>query len=246
MPALWGDPAPNHFDARIPWWIKALLVIAAAALAYFFLDARMAAWAYEHPIAKLLAYPIAAGMPANKPGGGDLGRELMFLEQFGQGVCSVLAVVSVALLDPAGRRRALALAIGCLLNLAVTHLIKDLTGRSRPFMAELGADGHWEWHGLTTASRWGSFPSAHTTAAFALASGLAWFYPRARALFICLALITGTQRVLHDAHYLSDAIAGMGIGVCVMRSSLAGRFAGRLIAAAPPGVRAWWMHEAVK
>ena len=86
-------------------------------------------------------------------------------------------------------------------------------------------------------------PSAHTTAAFALASSLAWFYPRGRALFMTLATITSTQRVCHTAHYLSDVIAGLGIGVFIARTTLSQKRAGRLIALAPPAVRNWWMHN---
>ncbi len=71
--------------------------------------------------------------------------------------------------------------------------------------------------GFTHGSSWGSFPSAHTAAAFALSTGLAWFYPRARVLFFTLACITAGERVLHDAHYLSDVIAGMAWGITCTR-----------------------------
>jgi membrane-associated phospholipid phosphatase len=166
----------------------------------------------------------------------------MFLEQFGQFACSVVVILAVAVLDPQGRRRALAIAIGCLASLALTYLLKDLFGRSRPFVA--AADGSWQWRGpwqMSTA--WTSFPSAHTPAAFALAAGLSWFYPRGRALFVTLAVITAAQRVLHTAHYLSDVIAGMGIGVFTARMTLHTKLAGRVIALAPDGARKWWLGE---
>jgi membrane-associated phospholipid phosphatase len=219
-----------------------LLVAAATIMAILFFDQRIALFARAHPIPDLSV--AVAGDPQGRYRGGDAGRELMLLEQWGQGACSVAVVLAVALLDPAGRRRALSLAIGCLLTLLATHLLKDLFGRSRPFV--VGDDGHWKWGGpalgFTGGSRWGSFPSAHTSAAFALASGLSWFYPRGRALFLGLALITAAQRVLHTAHYVSDTIFGMAVGVFVTRWTLSAKLAGRLIAAAPRKIREWWLY----
>jgi membrane-associated phospholipid phosphatase len=243
LPALWHEPAPPHFDLRLPWWFKSLIIIVATVLALFYLDQRVALWAFNHPIPDLMR---------TRPGGGtygDSGRELMFLEQFGQFACSVVVILAVAFIDPAGRRRALAIAIGCLVTLAVTHLMKDLIGRSRPFTpdAAQSASGLWEfrgwWWGFHGGTRWGSFPSAHTTGAFALASGLAWFYPRGRCLFMVLATTTATLRVLHTAHYVSDVIAGMGIGVFVMRLTLNSKIAGRLIVLAPRRAQRFWFPD---
>ncbi|HEY4330613.1 MAG TPA: phosphatase PAP2 family protein [Phycisphaerae bacterium] len=244
LPALWYENAPSHFDLRVAWWIKALAVALCALLAVLFLDQRVAVWADAHRIPDLMHQKTLA-----EGGGtyGDSGREMMFLEQWGQGICSVIVVIAVALLDPAGRRRALAIAMACLITVALTHLMKDIIGRSRPFVAPHSQDGSWVWGGPTMGfhkgSAWGSFPSAHTTAAFALASALAWFYPRGRALFMALAVVTATQRVWHTAHYLSDVIAGMGIGVFVARVSLGGKLAGRLIAMGPPVVQRWWLKD---
>jgi undecaprenyl-diphosphatase len=231
---------------RVPLWAKLLVLAGAVVVGILFLDRPAAVWARAHPIPNL-AYGGA--------GGGDAGRELMWLEQWGQGVCSVFVIAAVAFLDKAGARRALSLAIGCLATLAVTHLCKDLIGRSRPFVglnppagtAAWGADGAWVFGGpgmgFTKGSAWGSLPSAHTSAAFALSCGLSWFYPRARGLFMALAVITAGQRVLHNAHYVSDVFAGMAIGVFVTRFTLRARVAGRLIALAPPAARAWWLRD---
>ena len=238
LPALWHEPAPPHFDLRLPCWLKSLLILASTLVAIFFLDQPVAQWCDAHRLPDLA-----------RQSRGDLARELMFLEQFGQFTCSVLVILAVALLDPKGRRRALSIAVACLLTLAFTHLIKDLAGRSRPFNAAVpgSTDGHWlwggPWWGFHKGSPWGSFPSAHTTAAFALASSLAWFYPRGRALFMTLATITAAQRVGHTAHYLSDVIAGLGIGVFIARATLSQKLPGRLIALAPPAVRQWWLQD---
>jgi membrane-associated phospholipid phosphatase len=236
--SLWHDPAPLHFDLRLPWWLKSLLVLAATLLALVFFDQPLAQFCRAHRLPDLA-----------QQSHGDVARELMFLEQYGQFSCTVIAVFAVGLMDPKGRRRALAIAMACLLTFVFTYLLKELAGRSRPFNSEVPgfAAGHWLWRGPSwdffDGSAWGSFPSAHTTAAFALASSLAWFYPRGRPLFMTLATITAAQRVCHNAHYLSDVLAGMGIGVFFARMTLAQKLPGRLIALGLPVVQRWWLRD---
>ncbi len=236
---LWREPAPEHFDTRISSWVKCLLVVAAVAAALFFLDAPIAAWAARaHPI------PDLTDKAAQQ---GDAGRELMALEQWGQWVISVIVVAAVFMLDKAGRRRALAIALGCLTTLLVTYVLKELAGRSRPAWAlQAGLPpGQWVWGGPVMGFRgralWTSFPSGHATGAFALSSGLAWFYPRGRLLFMSLACITAAQRVLHHAHFLSDVIAGMGVAVFVTRWTLHENIAARMVARFSPEIQNWWL-----
>jgi membrane-associated phospholipid phosphatase len=199
-----------------------------------------------------LDQPVTAWALANRPiddGGawklkGDIRRELAMLEQWGQWVCSVLVIAAVALIDRAGPRRALAIAIGCFLTVMATYLLKDLCGRTRP---DVMGGGNWVWggpaKGFTEGSKWGSFPSAHTTGAFALSVGLAWFYPRARALFMTLATITAVQRVLHSAHFVSDVVAGLGMSVLITRATFRARLAGRVIALMPPQLREFFLKD---
>jgi undecaprenyl-diphosphatase len=57
-----------------------------------------------------------------------------------------------------------------------------------------------------------SFPSGHTTLAFATAATLGICIPRWRYLFYALACVTAAERVMENAHYLTDTIAGAGLG----------------------------------
>jgi membrane-associated phospholipid phosphatase len=57
-----------------------------------------------------------------------------------------------------------------------------------------------------------SFPSGHTCLAFATAMALAIFIPRWRVAFLVIAACVGLERVLEDAHYMSDVVAGAGLG----------------------------------
>ncbi|HUO10299.1 MAG TPA: phosphatase PAP2 family protein [Phycisphaerae bacterium] len=236
LPALWHEPAPRHFDQAVAWWFKAAVIVAAVLISIRWLD-----------------YPIAHRTLATRPipdlfdpqaKHNDIARELMLLEQWGQWVCSALVIMAVAMLDPRGRRRALAIALGCLCTVLLTYVLKDVFGRSRPMVFH---DGTWQWGGpamgFVKGAEWGSFPSAHTTGAFALSVGLSWFYPRARGLFMGLAVMTAVQRVLHSAHFLSDVIAGMGLSVLVTRWSLRAKLAGRFIARMPAGLREWMLRD---
>lgn len=102
----------------------------------------------------------------------------------------------------------------------VTGGIKGFAGRARPF-ASPGEPGNFRLlSGVHDATRQ-SFPSGHTTAAFAFASAASrelrishpstarWAAP---ALYTAAAL-TGLARMHADKHWASDVILGAGIGV---------------------------------
>ena len=102
----------------------------------------------------------------------------------------------------------------------VTGALKIVAGRSRPSRSP---DDPYDFHpgkGLRHDDE-GSFPSAHTTAAFALAAVLStesarwwhhagWVGPVAYAG----ASTAGAARIYLSKHWLSDVIAGAGIGIC--------------------------------
>jgi membrane-associated phospholipid phosphatase len=60
-----------------------------------------------------------------------------------------------------------------------------------------------------------SFPSGHTSAAFALAASLSIMCPRYRWVFYSIAALTGLQRISQNAHWVSDTVfaAIFGVGV---------------------------------
>lgn len=75
-----------------------------------------------------------------------------------------------------------------------------------------------------------SFPSGHVCLAFALAVALAIGAPRYTLAFLAVAAMVGAERLLEGAHYLSDVLAGGGLGV--VAALLAGQLCARL-----PGAR---------
>lgn len=92
---------------------------------------------------------------------------------------------------------------GVLLATAVTALLKNAVGRERPD----GSDDH-------------SFPSGHTTVAFATATnihywlGWKWGVPA-----YALATFVGFERFHDSKHWVSDILAGATIGVLFGRGS---------------------------
>jgi membrane-associated phospholipid phosphatase len=122
-----------------------------------------------------------------------------------------------------GARRASAthlLALGITLGLG--HLVKDTVGRARPFERERGDDA-----ACRSPAGSASFYSLHSAMAFASAGfSCAMHVSRAMtgardvdALPSLASLVTagatGMLRVLSDRHYLSDVIAGAGMGLVV-------------------------------
>ena len=102
--------------------------------------------------------------------------------------------------------------LGCLapilLTGLLTHAIKIMVGRTRP-RVDLGA---YHLEPFTIAPATASFPSGHTSYAFAIVTLLCVYYPRWRPLFILLGVCAGLERIILREHYLSDVIAGAALG----------------------------------
>jgi membrane-associated phospholipid phosphatase len=112
-----------------------------------------------------------------------------------------------------GRREAGAMLESAALSGAAAYALKELAGRERPYVT--ADEGDWKDDGE-------AFPSVHTTAAFAIGTILAesgndrrrWLR---RALGYGLAVGTAYARMDHDAHWLSDTVAGAGLGIATAR-----------------------------
>ncbi len=118
-----------------------------------------------------------------------------------------------------------------LLSGATTAILKSVVGRARPYIVK-NDDPH-VFRPLRPTAGYASFPSGHTTVAFAAASAWQAEFTRsdwahspfvrdhpwvgravAPMLFGSAALV-GVSRMYHDAHWGSDVVAGAGIGTVV-------------------------------
>lgn len=91
-------------------------------------------------------------------------------------------------------------------GILIFHKIKKVVGRARPRDIEPHC-----WACILTRDRF-SFPSGHSTTAFAVALSLGCFYPEARPLLLLLAANVAISRVIVGMHFLSDILVGSGMG----------------------------------
>jgi membrane-associated phospholipid phosphatase len=193
----------NKLRIRRVTKIRLFLIIAwmIALAAAFLLDRPVAQWVHDHqPVDKHVRMTSEIIGVLKRPG--DF-RFVLF--------------VAIALGFFHYRRWAAALCLvaSSLAVGAVYSLVKWVVGRHRPVIEVApfrfhpfaqGFPGIWREKALC-------FPSGHSMLAFASATCLAMLLPRWRIFFFAIALITAVERVIENAHYLSDVVAGAGVGI---------------------------------
>ena len=102
----------------------------------------------------------------------------------------------------------------------VTGVIKDVAGRARPYVTGDSSSRDFRFGRGLSGGEFQSFPSGHTSAAFAAASvvtsesqrwspNLVWVV--GPAMYGGAALV-GLSRMYHNVHWASDVVVGAGIG----------------------------------
>lgn len=134
------------------------------------------------------------------------------------------AIVTIAIVWRIDRRRwfiIAALLLAEILTNSGHNALKYSLSRTRPrnFVTETQlltiGSARETWVGWAPGLRdenFRSFPSGHSSAAFALAGVLAWFYPRLRVVFWPLAVGCAFSRIYDIVHWPGDALAGAMIG----------------------------------
>jgi membrane-associated phospholipid phosphatase len=131
---------------------------------------------------------------------------------------AALTVLGVALLLRRGRRADAALLVAAVLLVSLaTRGLKVAFGRSRPRLGD-----------LTPVSHTLSYPSGHTSGsvvvfvllAVLLAAGRRWWVVAGAAL---LAGLVGVTRVVVEAHWTTDVLAGYLLGTAIVAGVLLGR-----------------------
>jgi membrane-associated phospholipid phosphatase len=95
-------------------------------------------------------------------------------------------------------------------------VMKWIVGRRRPILEIAPFQFHPFMHGiigLVKSVSGLSFPSGDATMAFAAAACMAVALPRWSAAFLAWAVLVAAERVLENAHYVSDVVAGAGLGI---------------------------------
>lgn len=138
-------------------------------------------------------------------------------EPLGHGIGIIVLLGTAAILHRAAAKRYITIAALALLAGVGTNVIKFSVGRIRPRDLSLEASSLAEtWTGwfpyLNGLSGSQSFPSGHTTVAWAAAVLLASAFPHARMWLLGLAAMVAYGRVQCSAHYPSDVFAGAALG----------------------------------
>jgi len=186
-----------------------------------------------------------------RPSGGrstGLLELLHLLKRMGHLFFTILIVVTMVLIAPRRRRQAgvLLLAVGVtaavgqgLLKPSIAKIRPDAELSAKEAEALVARDGPDAVIVLPSKTRnFGSsyfrgpfsgfrdlsgltLPSGHTALAFATFVVLAAAFPRARWWFLALACGVGASRVLMGEHFVSDVVAGAGVGYACARALLA-------------------------
>ncbi|MDI9348959.1 MAG: phosphatase PAP2 family protein [Candidatus Symbiobacter sp.] len=104
--------------------------------------------------------------------------------------------------------------VAVVLSGLAANLMKWVIGRYRPEVYFLAGpdDARFGLHYFSHAYLQNSFPSGHTTTAFAVATCLWLFWPRGGFAFLAFGLVVAVTRVLAGAHWPSDVVAGGFVG----------------------------------
>jgi undecaprenyl-diphosphatase len=117
--------------------------------------------------------------------------------------------IGIALLLSGDPRRFHAVAAGIAAvaaGILVFHRIKRAVARVRPRDIEPHC-----WACIVTRDRF-SFPSGHSTTAFAVAVSIGSFYPEVMPLLLVLAVNVAISRMIVGMHFLTDVLVGSAMG----------------------------------
>ncbi len=91
----------------------------------------------------------------------------------------------------------------------IAQIIKHSIGRPRPRHMDKGP---WEIE-PSFESGYDSFPSGHASASFAVATTLAFYFPKWKYLWFGLAAFISTCRVTKGSHFPTDVLGGLLVGI---------------------------------
>jgi undecaprenyl-diphosphatase len=145
---------------------------------------------------------------------------MQWVTWLGYGLADIAIPVAIGLRawwrgDTAGGRRGLMGGLAVALAGIVDQLLKNLLCRARPNAAGAGAFLAM-FPCFPAPYALASFPSGHTTTAFALATILSLWYPWGRWVWGGGAVLVGWSRIILGSHFPSDVLAGAVLGVAVV------------------------------
>lgn len=170
-----------------------LIILLLMVLSYFYLDRSIVVWCHEH-----------------------LNQQekdiFLFITQFGESTFYLVGFALGTLLfrfywkHPVWSNRSLFLFAAVAVSGILADIVKVIAGRHRP--SELFEHGTYGFDFFHIDRAMTSFPSGHTTTAFALAIALTYLWPKFSTVAWIAAITIGISRIAIGAHYPSDVLAG--------------------------------------
>ncbi len=97
----------------------------------------------------------------------------------------------------------------------ITQLLKHVIGRPRPNHVDL--DKATGFNFFSTDASFHSFPSGHSSTIIAVALILALLIPRLRIFFLIIGFTVALSRVVVEAHFTTDIIAGALVAIIIYK-----------------------------
>lgn len=175
--------------------VSILLLIVAS---YFYLDQSIALWCHDH---------------LNQ----DEKDLFIIITKFGESTFYLIGFALGAILfhfyskRPAWRNQSLFLFAAVAVSGIIADIIKVIAGRYRP--SELFEHTMFGFDFFHIDRAFTSFPSGHTTTAFALAMAITYVWPKLSLPAWIAAIAIGISRVAIGAHYPSDVLGGAVTGI---------------------------------
>lgn len=129
------------------------------------------------------------------------------------GLSTLVYISGIAFDDEETRLTGRAMIEALSFSLMISGSMKVIFGRSRPYMNQ----GNMQFNWFETSQDMRSFPSGHSTSAFAISSVLSERIrrPWATVGLYGLATLTLLNRMYDDMHWLSDTLMGAAIGTTI-------------------------------
>lgn len=141
-----------------------------------------------------------------------------FAEEYGITITLLLILV----LDrKQGWRKFVMVGMILLTSALVVTSSKMVVGRERPRVSQFETVVHGPARGVRGGSRYHSYPSGHTVAAFTLAVATACAYRWTAGPMLFLAAMTGFSRIVTGYHFPTDVLAGAFLGTLVALACVA-------------------------
>jgi len=154
---------------------------------------------------------------------GDLKKAIGLSETFAHSSGGIVIFATLLWIDVKNRLKLWQAAFFTLICGIAANAAKLIVPRYRPHsldQSEIEILSSWQTWGTPGTGSWfdeqlRSFPSGHAAVAVAFAIGLSQVYPRGKWIFASLATMACLQRIVSNAHFFSDIMAGIVIPLVI-------------------------------